>query len=159
MRWILASALLIMGSGCGGPAVGLKAVCADNTPLDELSNTDRIAVRHALAVHEKWMCSSDECEFRIRKLEGGNTLVRVRAVRYVEPLKQCVTVFMAQAGEVYDPSGKPVDSWPYCLLMTREMEHDPMFRPDPSFSACDGSRVRSNNSFKPTPLRGVGKAS
>jgi len=140
MRWILASALLFLCSGCGDHAIERQAACANNPPLQELSKADRGAVRQALASHKKIMCRSDECEFRIRKLENGNTLVRLRAVRYVEPERQCVAVFMAQAGEIYDPSGRHVDSWPYCLLMTREMEHDPSFKPDASFRACESSR-------------------
>lgn len=129
----LTAALL---AACGVGCTERTAACAQNPPLDALAESRRVAVQKALAAHADGLCRSDECEFRVRALADDRTLVRVRAVRYSAPRKECVTVFMGQAGEVFDREGRHVDRWPYCLTMAREVEHDPSFRPDPSFSSC-----------------------
>ena len=140
MKWISAVALVLVGIGLTNPAQSANAVCVVNPPLNELTRSEGIAVKRALGAHAKSLCNSDMCEFRVRQLDDGNTLVRIRATRYAAPLKQCVTVFMGQAGEVFDTAGNHVDRWPYCVTMARELEHDPMFEPDPSFSACGRPR-------------------
>jgi hypothetical protein len=100
------------------------------------------------------LCGTDACEFRLRKLSNGNTLVKLRAARYAAAIQQCVTVFMGHAGVVFDASGKVVDMWPYCYLMREEKKHDPAFKLDRWYEVCNRPGTRPNNSFKPKPLRG-----
>ena len=129
-------------------------VCATAPYVNDLPKFERSIVRSALSYHMDSTCENDECDYRVEKLANGNYIVKLKSLRFVPELKGCVTVFMSEWAEVYDAAGKNVDSWPYCYLMNHELQSDPSFKPDPiSFSGCG---VRSNNSFKPTPHRGVG---
>ncbi len=144
MDYLPAIVLLLSAVGSANAAIPENSACVDNPPLESLSPVDRSAIESALRIHSSSLCATDACEFRLRKISDGNTLVRLRAARYAPTLQQCVTVYMGHTGVVLDPSGKVVDMWPYCHLMEQEMKHDSSFRPDREFTMCRKLGMSSN---------------
>ena len=154
MMKIVALIALTFLTSCVRTSEEKPRVCATAPYVKDLPKFERGIVRSALSYHMDSTCKKDECDYRVERLANGNYIVNLKSVRFVPELKGCVTVFMSEWAEVYDPTGKKVDSWPYCYLMNQELQSDPSFKPDPmSFRGCG---VRSNNSFNPMPLRGTG---
>ena len=65
------------------------------------------------------------------------TLVSLRAARFAEELKQCVTVYMGRDGVVFDSTGEVSDRWPYCLVVAEELKHDPTLENDMGYHWCE----------------------
>ena len=153
MKYFIAALFLLIGTAPAIAGTTENSACVDNPPLASLSPADKDAIQATLRIHSDHLCATDACEFRVRKLSNGNTLVKLRAARYAATLQQCVTVYMGHAGVVFDASGKVVDMWPYCYLMDQEKKHDPAFKPDREYKMCNRLGMRPNNSFKPNLLR------
>ena len=155
MRKLLVTALSLATLQASAGTPEQNATCVANAPANLLSPADRAAVSQALAIHSSHMCSQDACEYRVSRLPDGRTLVSLRAARYAEEIKQCVTVYMGRAGVVFDSSGKAVDMWPYCMVAAEELKRDSVVRKEMGYHWCEKPAMRPNNSSKPTPLRGA----
>ena len=137
MKWIftILVAVCTFAAVAGTPAQ--NSTCVTNQPTASLQPADRDAVANALELNSKHLCASDACEFRVRKLGDGRTLVSLRAARYVEELGHCVTVYGGRTGVVFDPSGEISDLWPYCYLIAEELKHDPALETDLGYHWCN----------------------
>ena len=137
MKNFFAIPLVISTFGAAAGTSEQNATCVANPPIEALSATEREAVTEALKLHSEHMCASDACEFRVRKLAGGRTLVSLRAARYAKELEQCVTVYMGRAGVVFDSAGEIHDRWQYCHVVVEELKNDPTLEKELGYHRCE----------------------
>jgi len=137
MRWTGRTfALLALGLAFAGASRAVFAqsthTCVDPGIVEALPAPQKRMVEEMAAAYRDSTCRNDECEFRVEALANGETLVKMRARRFVPQTGACGTVYMSEMAAVFDVSGKVIDLWPYCLLMAHEATRpEPAFRPDP----------------------------
>ena len=135
IKLLLPLFVLFLLSSCTRAPQEKPRVCATAPYIKDLPPFRRGIVSTSLSNHRS--CVTDECDFRIERLPNGDHLVKLKAVRFVPAHRVCVTVFMAEWADVYDATGRRVNSWPYCYLMQHELARNPSFKPDAiSYKGC-----------------------